>query len=134
LLAELGESAGDRRREIARDGDPFDGPADLRAERTDRLPVIRVQARQLIEPIVDRRRFRHGAPVRVRRHAKASRYADAFDPRNLPQVCALAANDCDLRLVDLLETQHVAAHPSTFPIASPGKVRFSPLSRPSIKL
>jgi hypothetical protein len=28
-----------------------------------------------------------------------------------PQVRALAANDRDLRLVDLLETQHVAAHP-----------------------
>ena len=27
----------------------------------------------------------------------------------------LATNDRNLRLVDLLETQHVAAHPSTFP-------------------
>ena len=81
LLAELGESAGDRRREIARDGDRFEGPADLRAERADRLPVVRVQARQLIEPIVDRRRFRHDPSEGVRRHAKASRHADAVDPR-----------------------------------------------------
>ena len=29
---------------------------------------------------------------------------------------ALAADDCDLRLVDLLETEHVAAHPFTFPV------------------
>jgi hypothetical protein len=36
-----------------------------------------------------------------------------FDPRKLPQVRALAANDRDLRLVNLLETQHVAAHPLT---------------------
>ena len=107
LLAEPGERAGDRRREIARDGDPFDGPADLRAERADRLPVVRVQARQPIEPIVDRRRFRHDPPEGVRRHAEASRHADAVDPRQLPQVRALAANDRDLRLVNLLKTQHV---------------------------
>ena len=83
LLAEPGERAGDRRRQIVRDGDPFDGPADLRAERADRLPVVRVQARQPIEPIVDRRRFRHDPPEGVRRHAEASRHADAFDPREL---------------------------------------------------
>ena len=108
LLAEPGERAGDRRRQIVGDGDPFDGPADLRAERADRLPVVRLQARQPIEPIVDRRRFRHDPPEGVRRHAEAGRHADAFDPRKLPQVRALAADDRDLRLVDLLETQHVA--------------------------
>ena len=107
LRPELGESAGDRRREIARDGDPFDGPADLRAERADRLPAGRVQARQLIEPIVDRRRFRQDPPEGVRCHAKASRHADAVDPRQRPQVRALAANDRDLHLVDLLQIQHV---------------------------
>ena len=81
LLAELGKSAGNHRREIVRDGDPFEGPADLRAAGADRFPVVRVQARQLIEPIVDRRRFRHDPPEGVRCHAKASRHADAFDPR-----------------------------------------------------
>src|SRR5208282_6430615 len=98
----------------ARDGDPFDGPADLRAEPADRLPVVRVQARQLIEPIVDRRRFRHDPPEGVRRHAKASRHADAVDPRQRPQVRALAANDRDLHLVNLLKTQYVLlAHRDT---------------------
>ena len=78
-----------------------------RAERADRLPVVRVQARQLIEPIVDRRRFRHDPPEGVRRHAEATRHADAFDPRQPAQVRALAAHDRDLRLVDLLKIQHV---------------------------
>ena len=81
VRAELGEGAGDRRREIARDGDLFEGPADLRAERADRVPVVRVQARQLIEPIVDRRRFSHDPSEGVRRHAEAGRHADAVDPR-----------------------------------------------------
>src|SRR5271165_2148456 len=88
--------------------------ADLRAERADRLPVVRVQARQLIELIVDRRRFRHDPPEGVRRHAKASRHADAVDPRQRPQVRALAANDRDLHLVNLLKTQYVLlAHRDT---------------------
>ena len=34
---------GDRRSQIVRDGDTFEGPADLRAQRADRLPVVRVQ-------------------------------------------------------------------------------------------
>jgi hypothetical protein len=84
MLAELGESAGYRRREIARDGDPIDGPADLRAECADRIPVARVQARQVIESIVDRGRFCDDPPEGVRWHAKASRHADAVDPRQRP--------------------------------------------------
>src|SRR3712207_7014276 len=50
----------------------------------DALPIW-VRARQLIEPIVDRRRFRHDPPEGVRRHAKASRHADAVDPRQPAQ-------------------------------------------------
>ena len=82
-LAEPGECAGDRRRQIVRDDDPFEGPSDLRAPRANRLPVVRVQARQPIQPIVNRRRVLHDSPEGVRRHAKASRHADAFDPRKL---------------------------------------------------
>src|SRR4249920_1623689 len=33
---------------------------------------------------------------------------------------ALAADDCDLRLVDLPETEHVADHPFTFPVRPVG--------------
>lgn len=107
LLAEPAERAGDRRRDVARDGDLLDDAAHTCAERADRLPVLRVQARQLIEPIIERRDFRHGPPEGVRRHAEAVRHADAFDPRQSAQVCALAADDRDSRLVDLFEVQHV---------------------------
>jgi hypothetical protein len=82
-LAEPGERARDRRRKIVGHSDPFDGPADLRAECADRLSVIRVQARQPIKPIVDRRRFRDDPPEGIRSHAKSSRHANAFDPRKL---------------------------------------------------
>ena len=110
VLTEQGERAGDRRRQIVGDGDPFDGPADLRAERADRLPVVRIHARQPIDPFVDRRRFRHDPLEGVRRHAEASRHADAFDPRKLSQVRGLAADERNLRRVDLLEAKHVVAH------------------------
>src|SRR5215211_1716256 len=78
------------------------------------IPSMARRISALSVRIVDRRRSRHDPPKRVRRHAEASRHEDAFDPRQLPQVRALAAGDHDPRLVDLLETQHVAAHPLTF--------------------
>jgi len=108
LLAEPRERAGDRRRQVAGDGDRLDGPADLGAERADRLPVVWLQARQPVERVVERRRFRHDPPEGVRRHAEAVRHADALDPRKLPQVRALAAGGRDLPLVDLPEIQYVA--------------------------
>src|SRR3954464_6821375 len=42
--------------------------------------------------------------------ATAGRHTEACDPRKLSQVRALAADDRGLRLIDLLEIQHVA-HP-----------------------
>src|SRR3954469_7773640 len=96
---------------MVRDGDRFEGPSDLRAQRADPLAVVRVQARQLIELIVDRWRFPHDPPEGVRRYAEARRYADAFDSRKLPQLRALAADGRDLRLVDLVKTHHVAVRP-----------------------
>ncbi len=114
LVAEPCERAGDRSRQVVGDGDRFEHPADLRAQRADRLAVVRVQARQPVEPIVERRRLRHDPLERVRRHAIAGRHTDALDSRKLPQMRALAADERDLRLVDLLEPQHVAAHQLTF--------------------
>ena len=106
ILAESGESAGDRRREIAGHGGLVEDPADLRAERADPLPVVRVQARQLVEPVVDRRRVRHDPSEGVGRHTETGRHADTVDPRQPAQVCALAADHRDLRLVDLLEKSY----------------------------
>ena len=60
------------------------------------------------------------------------RHADVRDPRKLPQVCALAADDRHHRLVDFLEIQRVETHPlsslgvpaihsdSLFPMAAAG--------------
>ncbi len=108
VLAEPGERAIDRRRQVVRDGDRFETPADRPAQRADRLALVRVHARQPIEPIVDRRRFCDDPPERVRRHTEPGRHADAVDPRQLCQVRALAANDRELHLVDLMEAHHVA--------------------------
>jgi hypothetical protein len=55
---------------------------------------------------IDRRRFAHDPLERARRDAEARRHADAFDARKLPEVRALAADDRDLRRVDLLKAQH----------------------------
>lgn len=107
LLAGPGERLGDRLGDIVRDGGLFDDPADVRAECADRLLVVRIHARQLVQPIVDRRRLRHGPPVGVRRHAEARRYTDVFDPGQGAQMRALAAHDGDPTLVNLLKIQHV---------------------------
>ncbi len=90
VLAEPGERARDRLRDVVRDGERLDGPADLRTERTGRLPVVRVQAGQPVEQAVERRRSRQGPPEGVRGHAEAGRHADAVDPRQRAQVRALA--------------------------------------------
>jgi hypothetical protein len=87
MLAELAERPGDRRREITGNGDPFDGPADLRAERANRLPVVRVQARQRIEPTVDRRR---SARIRPKASVVTQKSAGTRVPsiRGSPPRCA----------------------------------------------
>ena len=72
-----------------------------------------VTSQKPTQPIVDRRCVRQDPLESVRRHAKARRHSDAFDSRKLPQARPLAANDRDLRLVNLLEVQHVASHPLT---------------------
>src|SRR5688572_7666913 len=106
LLAEAGERAGDRRRQIVGDGNPFHDPADLRADRSDGLPVVRPQSRQPVKPVVHRR-LRHDPLEGEGRHTEAWRHAEAFDPRQLTKVRALASDDGDLRPVDLLKAQHV---------------------------
>ena len=113
LLAQPRERAGDLRRQVVGEGDPLECPADLGTQRADRLTGVRLKACQPIEPIVHRLRVHHDPLEGVRRHAKASRHADALDPRKLPQVRALATHDRYLCPVDVLETQHVEAHPPT---------------------
>ena len=109
LAAKPVDRAGDRRRQVVGDDDPLDDPADLGAERGDHLPVVGVQPRQPAERLIDQRRRRgHDPPERVRRHAEASRNANALDPPELAQVRALAPDKRALRLVDLVEAQHVS--------------------------
>jgi hypothetical protein len=127
LLAEPGERAGDRPGHVGGDSDPLEGLPDRRAARADRLPVVGVQARQPVELVVDRRRVLDGSPEGVGRHAEAGRHADALDPRQLAQVHALAADDRDLRPVDLPEIEQVAAH--AFTVLRPRRAsRFSVVS------
>ena len=53
VLAEPGERGADRRDEIVGQRDLLDHPADLRAHRADRLPVVRSQAHQPIEHTIE---------------------------------------------------------------------------------
>ncbi len=93
VLAELRDLGGDRVRNIGRDDDRLDGPADRGAVRADRVAIAPLQARQPIELLVDRGSLRHDPPEGVRRHAEAGRHPDAFDPGELSQVRALAADN-----------------------------------------
>jgi hypothetical protein len=63
-----------------------------------------------------------------------SSQARAFDPRKLPQVRALAANYRDLREVDLIETQHVATHPTPSLVRSRKNAAASHRTRSAILL
>ena len=110
LIAQPDEGSGNWPRQIAGNDDPFDGPTDLRAQRADRLPVVRAQARETVELIIDQGLFSDNPPEGIRRDAEAGRHADALDPEELPKVRSLATNDRDLAPVDLLQIQHVAAH------------------------
>jgi hypothetical protein len=130
-LTERGESAGDRHRHIVGEGGSLDGPADLPADRSDRLPVVRGQARQLVEPVVDGRRLGHDPPEGVRRDAEAGRHVDAVDPGQRPEMRALAADDRDLALVDLGETPHVPlGHRDTSAVAFADAISDSTSPRP----
>src|SRR3954447_23634583 len=139
MLAETTDRESDRRRNVVGDGDPFDAAADLRAQRADRVPLARVQARQPIQPLVDRWRLGQDPPEGVRRHAEGGWYTDALDPRKLPQVRALAADDRDLRPVDLCEIQDRRMLPSAHRVApfvacgervssTPGGLKQAPLA------
>ncbi len=109
VLVEPRHLADDRRGQIVRHRDRFDGLAELRGARADPVSVVGVQLRQSIERFIDRKRARHDPPERIRRDAEAARHPDPLDPRQLPEARALAADKRDLRLVDLLESQDVVA-------------------------
>jgi hypothetical protein len=108
-LAKPRDRPSDCGRQIVGDGNRFEDPADLRTLRADCFPVVRLQARQPIKPIAERP-CRHDPVESVRRHAVASRDANAFDPRQLSQVRTLAANHRHLCPVDGMKIQDVAVH------------------------
>ncbi len=93
VRAQPDDRRGDRRRDIVGYGDRFDRPADVGAERADRIPVVGVQARQPIELTTHRRSDRDDVPEGVGGHAESGRQADAVDPRQLAQMRALATDE-----------------------------------------
>ena len=125
VLAEALERLRNRRRDLVRDGDRFDDPADFRADRADRVAVVELQSRQVDRSHATTAR-RHDSFEGVGRHAESGWYVDAFDPRQLSQVRAFTADDRDLRLVDVVEVQHVAVHPVTPSLATTGTLQRGP--------
>src|SRR5262249_44862799 len=73
----------------------------------------RPRARQPIERPGDGRRGADDAPEGMRRHAEAIRDVQAGDPRQLPEVRALAADPRALRPVDRREWKDEGFHPRT---------------------
>jgi len=89
VLVEPRHLADDRRGQIVRHRDRFDGLAELRGARADPVSVVGVQLRQSIERFIDRKRARHDPPERIRRDAEAARHPDPLDPRQLPRLAPL---------------------------------------------
>lgn len=81
---------------VLRDDDLLDAPAQLGAERADRLVFVRRQAREPFELIIVRGHLQHDPAEGAGRHAKAGRHVDAGDPRQLRQLRALATDEREL--------------------------------------
>lgn len=107
LLAGPRERTRDRRGDLVRQGRLLDRPADLRAERAECLPVVRIDARQPLDPVHHLRSPLHRPPEGPGRHTEALRHPNALDPMQLAQVCPLATHDRDVFPVDLFQIPHV---------------------------
>lgn len=70
MLTEPTEPTRDFRHQIVGNRGSFKRPTDPRAELTDALPVLRLQARQPTEAIVEPRHFRHDPLKGFSRNAK----------------------------------------------------------------
>ena len=92
MLVEPRHLADDRRGQIVRHRDRFDGLAELRGVPADPVSVVGVQLRQSIERFIDRKRARHDPPERIRRDAEAAGTRMPSISCQLPEARALAAD------------------------------------------
>ena len=117
LFAEPGNRAGDRRGKIVGDGDPFEVRriSALSVRIASRSSGLRRDSRSSRSPI-------DGASAMIRRKASVvtQKPAGTRMPsirESSPRCAPLPPTTATCDLVDLLEIQHVVAHPSTFPRA-----------------
>ena len=111
FFAQAGEMPADLVGDADRDRAGLDDLADPRTQpptalRMSLVPGSRQPVQQGDKVLV----ARHGLRVGVRGDAETLRHPDPGDPGQLPKIGTLAAGDCELRLVDLHQAQHVLGH------------------------
>ena len=87
--------------------DLFDPATDLRCQRSQSFPVLRLEVLQLVELHVDRRHVGRDPPIGGRRDAEADGHANAVDAGQLRQLGCLAADGGHRCPLDVVQRHHV---------------------------
>src|SRR4051812_29672465 len=100
----------DFNRDVIRHGALFNGASDVGAGPLDLVAILKPQAGQTVHQVFEGRQPGQYRLETPRRHAKAARHTNPFDPRELTELSPLATHGRDALTIDVLEMQCVAIH------------------------